>query len=270
MFKKRTDKFTLIELLVVIAIIAILAAMLLPALRNARVMAKRISCMSNQRQLSLCFLNYASDFNGWGPPSALTEANNDVRGMESYIPGSDGVKLKGPAGWDYKCVKGVICSDTDPTSPVTNPSGIKFGLSNGTSIRTGFSKSFGFVGKGTPWEPIKTDSSFYYGYNRSACGWMKLHVANLNQPYLNGLAISVQPMLGDILSIDTTGWFLKPKYGVWGWINNSDYIPTSHTVSGGNVVFMDGHGKFFSAPQLVYARMKGANNFVITSLPLDL
>ena len=73
----RTSGFTLIELLVVISVIALLIAILLPALRAARDSARAVACMSNQRQLGISFGVYLNDNDGEFPPYYNSQISDD-------------------------------------------------------------------------------------------------------------------------------------------------------------------------------------------------
>jgi prepilin-type N-terminal cleavage/methylation domain-containing protein/prepilin-type processing-associated H-X9-DG protein len=107
---RRDTSFTLIELLVVVAIVAVLAAMLLPVLRNAKESGKRSVCLQHLRQVSLGLMLMAEENDGWlNGVNAATSTNAIVPWINratNYLGNSDALvkpgKLTGCPGRDTR------------------------------------------------------------------------------------------------------------------------------------------------------------------------
>ena len=216
---KRRGAFTLIELLVVIAIIAILAALLLPALSAAKNRALRTQCLSNTKQIGLCFIMYAGD-------------NNE------FYPSQNGYAATGG-----QC----------PTHPYTGGLAAQYGGDEGTTNRplNAYSHDFNIfhcpADKGDPLNPVVKSCWDSYG-NSYLAQW------EFNYYRVQAVTGSAGRFYAKSPGIKSSTIGRRPTnkilIGDWTW--NVNRKNSWHLVKRGeyrdNLLFGDGHSEFFKLP----------------------
>ena len=221
MDRKRLKGFTLIELLVVIAIIAILAAMLLPALSRAKEQARRGLCVNNLKQLGLLLNMYAQDWGGWFPTRDSSVVTGDTSNRTDPKANASLALLTGQTD---------ISTPELDTSPYTKDYRLFICPSARSDVSSGEDPSFIPGILTSPPEGTSVSSGQQY-----TCSYAYAYGLNL-QTHPDTAIVADRKHIGNFTAI--------------GWDGDSFYAlrpQNNHTNQGVSVLYVGGHAKFVAS-----------------------
>ncbi len=229
---KRNKRFTLIELLVVVAIIAILAALLLPALAQARGKAHAIKCMNNLKQWNASAHHYTDEYNEYIFPREPTSQDSTPR----------------PKTWFYVASPLVYYY----LGPITTALNLKWNLS-GTSFNACPSRPNELYSASNSWRYFSYIANGLVTHNDKLGGSGAMRNLKLNQVRSPSQII----LISESVDFDLT-------YGIKDYMNLSTYkncLATIHS-GGSNVLWVDGHTSFKKKNEFTRADLAGVNEYL--------